>query len=104
MLLKYDRIKLHHVYKNNEINHLMFERYEREVNQGHRSAIKRILEGDAPPSMLLVLCVSAIRSNYKSRSQACSSSTNGSDYGEGAKVELTDGWYGTDPIDLSLPI
>ncbi|KAG7017205.1 Protein BREAST CANCER SUSCEPTIBILITY 2-like B, partial [Cucurbita argyrosperma subsp. argyrosperma] len=73
-------------------------RYEREVNQGHRSAIKRILEGDAPPSMLLVLCVSAIRSNYKSRSQACSSSTNGSDYGEGAKVELTDGWYSVDAL------
>lgn len=90
--------------KNSEINYLLFERYEREVNQGHRSAIKRILEGDAPPSMLLVLCVSAIRSNHKSRSQSCSSTINGFDYGEEAKVELTDGWYETDPIDLSLHI
>lgn len=100
LLLKYDRIELPHVYKKSEINYLMFERYEREVNQGHRSAIKRILEGDAPPSMLLVLCISAIRSNCKSRAQVCSSMNNESDYGEGAKVELTDGWYGTDPIEL----
>lgn len=81
----------------------MSERYEREVNQGHRSAIKRILEGDTPPSMMLVLCVSAIRLNYKSRAQACSSMMSGSDHGEGAKIELTDGWYEIDLTDLSLP-
>lgn len=97
-------IKLYHAYEHSEINYLIFERYEREVNQGHRSAIKRILEGDAPPSMLLVLCISAIRSNDKSRAQACSPMINGFDYGEGAKVVLTDGWYETDPIDLSLHI
>ncbi|XP_022159315.1 protein BREAST CANCER SUSCEPTIBILITY 2 homolog B-like isoform X2 [Momordica charantia] len=73
-------------------------RYEREVNQGHRSAIKRILEGDTPPSMMLVLCVSAIRLNYKSRAQACSSMMSGSDHGEGAKIELTDGWYSIDAL------
>lgn len=82
----------------------MLERYEREVNQGHRSAIKRILEGDAPPSMLLTLCISAIRSKCKSRAQVCSSMISESNYGEGAKVELTDGWYGTDPIGFSLHI
>ncbi|XP_031738661.1 protein BREAST CANCER SUSCEPTIBILITY 2 homolog B isoform X3 [Cucumis sativus] len=73
-------------------------RYEREVNQGHRSAIKRILEGDAPPSMLLTLCISAIRSKCKSRAQVCSSMISESNYGEGAKVELTDGWYSIDAL------
>lgn len=51
-------------------------RYEREVNYGHRSAIKKILEGDASPASAMILCVSAIRSH--------------SDHA--AKVELTDGW------------
>ncbi|XP_038906310.1 protein BREAST CANCER SUSCEPTIBILITY 2 homolog B isoform X2 [Benincasa hispida] len=73
-------------------------RYEREVNQGHRSAIKRILEGDAPPSMLLVLCISAIHSNCKSRAQVYSSMINELEHGEGAKVELTDGWYSIDAL------
>lgn len=82
----------------------MLERYEREVNQGHRSAIKRILEGEAPPSVLLTLCISAIRSKCKSRAQVCSSMISESNYGEGAKVELTDGWYGTDPLGFSLHI
>ncbi|KAL0555703.1 hypothetical protein IC582_009658 [Cucumis melo] len=73
-------------------------RYEREVNQGHRSAIKRILEGEAPPSVLLTLCISAIRSKCKSRAQVCSSMISESNYGEGAKVELTDGWYSIDAL------
>ena len=41
-------------------NNINICRYEREVNHGHRSAIKRILEGDALPSTMLVLCISAI--------------------------------------------
>ncbi|OAY65685.1 Protein BREAST CANCER SUSCEPTIBILITY B [Ananas comosus] len=62
-------------------------RYEREVNYGHRSAIKKILEGDASPASAMILCVSAIRSH--------------SDHA--AKVELTDGWYPLDAVlDVSL--
>ncbi|KAL0662269.1 hypothetical protein Bca4012_099106 [Brassica carinata] len=60
-------------------------RYEREVNHGHCSAIKRILSGDAPASSMMVLCISAI--NPKARE------THGSDSGSNVKIELTDGWY-----------
>ncbi|CAO2820162.1 unnamed protein product [Amaranthus hypochondriacus] len=58
-------------------------RYEREVNHGHRSAIKKILEGDALPSSTLVLCVSEIKSPNPSLEGKSSIST----------IELTDGWY-----------
>ncbi|XP_052172004.1 protein BREAST CANCER SUSCEPTIBILITY 2 homolog B-like isoform X2 [Diospyros lotus] len=60
-------------------------RYEREVNHGHRSAIKRILEGDQPPSSMLILCISSI----------CS---KGAESGVATKVELTDGWYSIDGL------
>lgn len=65
-----------------------FHRYEREVNHGHRSAIKRILEGDASPSSMVVLCVSAIRSNCDPNMETSSRSENNG----AVKVELTDGW------------
>lgn len=58
-------------------------RYEREVNHGQRSAIKKILEGDASPSSSLVLCVSKIQSPIPSLEGKSSIST----------LELTDGWY-----------
>ncbi|KAG2314620.1 hypothetical protein Bca52824_017742 [Brassica carinata] len=59
--------------------------YEREVNHGHCSSIKRILSGDAPASSMMVLCISAI--NPKNRE------THGSESGSNVKIELTDGWY-----------
>lgn len=65
-----------------------FHRYEREVNQGHRSAIKRILEGDASPSSMVVLCISAIHSNCDPNMETSSRAENSG----AAKVELTDGW------------
>ncbi|XP_024011976.1 protein BREAST CANCER SUSCEPTIBILITY 2 homolog B [Eutrema salsugineum] len=64
-------------------------RYEREVNHGHCSAIKRILSGDAPASSMMVLAVSAINPKTDNDSQE----THGSDSGSNMKVELTDGWY-----------
>lgn len=64
------------------------DRYEREVNHGHRSAIKKILEGDASPSSLVVLCISAIRSNCDPNMETSSGAENSN----AAKVELTDGW------------
>ncbi|KAK4799413.1 hypothetical protein SAY86_024778 [Trapa natans] len=71
-------------------------RYEREVNHGHRSAIKRILEGDASPSSMLIVCVSAICLN-------CDLSNDGSDVASERnnsqmKLELTDGWYSMDAL------
>ena len=67
-------------------------RYEREVNHGHRSAIKRILEGDASPSTMVVLCFSAIRSTYDLKIGTHPAELNGSENSNAAKVELTDGW------------
>lgn len=66
---------------------MSFHRYEREVNNGHRSALKRILEGDAPPSSPLVLCIASIQSDTEvlSTSNATESCTVTS-------IELTDGW------------
>lgn len=74
-------------------------RYEREVNHGQRSAIKRILEGDASPSSTLVLCVSAIHSD----SEIETPSTNGAGNSSIARLELTDGWYSIDAqLDMLL--
>ncbi|XP_078435896.1 protein BREAST CANCER SUSCEPTIBILITY 2 homolog B-like isoform X2 [Wolffia australiana] len=78
-------------------------RYEREVKHGHRSAVKRILDGDASPSSILVLCVSAIHpvsKNYKKATSLKIGEHDGdtdnlkfSDIPAARKIELTDGWY-----------
>lgn len=68
-------------------------RYEREVNHGHRSAIKRILDGDASASSTLVLCISAVHLNCEQKIGNNSIETNGPENKNLAQVELTDGWY-----------
>ncbi|XP_021908727.1 protein BREAST CANCER SUSCEPTIBILITY 2 homolog B isoform X3 [Carica papaya] len=68
-------------------------RYEREVNHGHRSAIKRILDGDASTSSMLVLCISAVHLSCEQKIGNHSMETNGPDDKNLAQVELTDGWY-----------
>ncbi|GMJ03265.1 BRCA2-like B [Hibiscus trionum] len=68
-------------------------RYEREVNHGQRSAIKKILEGDASPSTMLVLCVSKIQSSSEPKMETNLVTINGAHNSGNAKVELTDGWY-----------
>lgn len=73
-------------------NNINICRYEREVNHGHRSAIKRILEGDALPSTMLVLCISAIHSNCESKIEASTVALDEAENHSAAKVELTDGW------------
>ncbi|CAI9287354.1 unnamed protein product [Lactuca saligna] len=60
-------------------------RYEREYNNGHRSALKRILEGDAPPSSHLVLCIASVKLKCNEEQDADVPSTS--------NIELTDGWY-----------
>ena len=81
-------------------------RYDREVNHGHRSAIKKILEGNASPSLMMVLCISAIYScpdqnnnklevnkvdtNEDNNDNQSLSATNRN---MSANIELTDGWY-----------
>lgn len=69
-------------------------RYEREVNHGHRSAIKRILEGDASPSTMLVLCISAVCSNCEPQIEDSTTDLDQAETNGATKVELTDGWYG----------
>ncbi|GER55767.1 BREAST CANCER 2 like 2A [Striga asiatica] len=67
-------------------------RYEREVNHGHRSPIKKILDGDAPPSSMMVLCISAVSENHDPRSgNHFVSPDDGKD--KAPAIELTDGWY-----------
>ncbi|CAK7343756.1 unnamed protein product [Dovyalis caffra] len=78
-------------------------RYEREVNHGHRSAIKRILEGDAPPSSMMVLCISSIYFSWEPKDEVPSVTLNGAENSIAAKLELTDGWYSVDALlDISL--
>ncbi|RAL49003.1 hypothetical protein DM860_001323 [Cuscuta australis] len=67
-------------------------RYEREVNYGHRSAIKRVLEGDAPSSLMMVLCISSI-CKASSGYQDQPNSSVGTNIASTSKIELTDGWY-----------
>ena len=54
-------------------------RYQREFEEGRRSSLKTILEGDAPSSRLMVLCISRLESSANI-------------------VELTDGWYAVEAI------
>ncbi|KAK4478421.1 hypothetical protein RD792_013891 [Penstemon davidsonii] len=68
-------------------------RYEREVNHGHRSAIKKILDGDAPPSSMMVLCISSVDDTHERELGSQSVSLEGGGDGRAAKIELTDGWY-----------
>ncbi|GAB2273460.1 hypothetical protein Dimus_008252 [Dionaea muscipula] len=78
-------------------------RYEREANHGHRSAVKRILEGDMPPSSFLVLCISAVRSGCYPEIEDQSRGANNDRRGNAAQIELTDGWYSIDAqLDVLL--
>ncbi|KAG9134120.1 hypothetical protein Leryth_004810 [Lithospermum erythrorhizon] len=68
-------------------------RYEREVNYGHRSAIKRILEGDAQSSSEMVLCISSVCSPGNLTIEFQSIPSDAAAKCPTAKIELTDGWY-----------
>jgi breast cancer 2 susceptibility protein len=81
-------------------------RYDREVNHGHRSAIKKILEGNSSPSLMMVLCISAIYScpyqnNNKlevnkvdtNEDNSGNQSLSATNRNMSANIELTDGWY-----------
>ncbi|XP_024633428.1 protein BREAST CANCER SUSCEPTIBILITY 2 homolog A isoform X2 [Medicago truncatula] len=78
-------------------------RYEREVNHGHRSTIKKILEGDGLPSSMMTLCISSIHSDHVLDSGALSEPQTGNQSNEALKVELTDGWYSINAI-LDVPL
>jgi len=67
-------------------------RYEREVNHGHRSIIKKVLEGDIQPSSMMILCISSIHSNHVMENGTLFEAQTGNKSREAVKVELTDGW------------
>ncbi|CAL9103716.1 unnamed protein product [Musa acuminata var. zebrina] len=87
-------------------------RYEREVNYGHRSVLKKILDGDASPASMMVLCVSAIHStsrptmlkandsNYPDEDikKLYDSSSTVTKINCQTRIELTDGWYSLDAL------
>ncbi|XP_048562004.1 protein BREAST CANCER SUSCEPTIBILITY 2 homolog B-like isoform X2 [Triticum urartu] len=89
-------------------------RYDREVNNGHRSAIKKILEGNALPSLMMVLCISAIYSHpdvNKLEAVGTDGNENSIDNKSllaakrnmPAHIELTDGWYALETsLDVAL--
>ncbi|KAJ2501941.1 hypothetical protein GGH96_001467 [Coemansia sp. RSA 1972] len=58
-------------------------RYEREHVRGERPALRRVLEGDAAPQQLMVLCVAVARV-----------SDEADNAGSKVHVQVTDGWYG----------
>ncbi|KAK2443086.1 hypothetical protein P8452_21474 [Trifolium repens] len=78
-------------------------RYEREVNHGHRSTIKKILEGDGLPSSMMILCISSIHSDHVLESETLFEAQTGNQSTEAVKVELTDGWYSINAI-LDVPL
>ncbi|KAL1549093.1 protein BREAST CANCER SUSCEPTIBILITY 2 B-like [Salvia divinorum] len=67
-------------------------RYEREVNHGHRSLIKKMLDGDVPPSSVMVLCVSSVCEDHDPQCGNQSVPQEGG-YVNASRIELTDGWY-----------
>ncbi|GAQ78035.1 DNA recombinational repair protein BRCA2 [Klebsormidium nitens] len=95
-------------------------RYQREIKEGQRSALKQICEKDQPPSRLMVLCISAVRSwgltvagtpanktpsSVRTDGSQRTENNQGRNEGVGvpAKVEVTDGWYWlTAQLDMPL--
>ncbi|XP_051018796.1 breast cancer type 2 susceptibility protein [Acomys russatus] len=76
-------------------------RYDVEIDNSSRSALKKILERDDTAAKTLVLCVSDIISPSASGSETSGSKAGGAD-----TIELTDGWYAVkaqlDPPLLAL--
>ncbi|XP_073144754.1 protein BREAST CANCER SUSCEPTIBILITY 2 homolog B-like isoform X2 [Henckelia pumila] len=68
-------------------------RYEREAVHGHRSAIRKILDGDVAPSSMMVLCITSLCEYGDPKSGPQSLALEGHVNGGDAKIELTDGWY-----------
>jgi breast cancer 2 susceptibility protein len=73
---------------------LYYCRYEREVNSAHRSALKRITEGDALAGTAMVLCIAALGvkdNNQPESPKKARQKTQTVDATIG-QIELTDGW------------
>ena len=69
-------------------------RYQREGNEGHRPALRRVLEHDAPAGRSIVLCVSDIAMPFPAAQQGRQPLQPAAQPGGvGPQLELTDGWY-----------
>ncbi|XP_040607357.1 LOW QUALITY PROTEIN: breast cancer type 2 susceptibility protein [Mesocricetus auratus] len=68
-------------------------RYDVEIDNSGRSALKKILERDDTAAKTLVLCVSDIISPSTNASESSSGKTSGADPKSIDTIELTDGWY-----------
>ncbi|XP_015861263.1 breast cancer type 2 susceptibility protein isoform X2 [Peromyscus maniculatus bairdii] len=68
-------------------------RYDVEIDNSSRSALKKILERDDTAAKTLVLCVSDVLSPSTSVSEASASKTSGADPRSLDTIEVTDGWY-----------
>ncbi|KAI5076154.1 hypothetical protein GOP47_0008219 [Adiantum capillus-veneris] len=68
-------------------------RYEREVDRTHRSAIKKITEGDSVAGRMMVLCVAAICTMEKTGTNLLEVCSTPSGDSEATHIEVTDGWY-----------
>lgn len=81
-------------------------RYDVEIDNSSRSALKKILERDDTAAKTLVLCVSDIISLSTNVSETSGSKTSGEDSNKVDTIELTDGWYAVkaqlDPPLLAL--
>ncbi|XP_024515241.1 protein BREAST CANCER SUSCEPTIBILITY 2 homolog B-like [Selaginella moellendorffii] len=55
-------------------------RYVKEIENGHRSVLRKICERDASAAHTMILCISAVRKTGEERNESC-------------LVEVTDGWY-----------
>lgn len=62
------------------------------MNHGHRSAIKKILEGDASPSSVLVLCISTVCHNNNVEVETGPVTIDEGETRAVSTIELTDGW------------
>nr|XP_034344818.1 breast cancer type 2 susceptibility protein [Arvicanthis niloticus] len=81
-------------------------RYDVEIDNSSRSALKKILERDDTAAKPLVLCVSDIISPSTNVSETSGGKTSGEDANKADTIELTDGWYAVkaqlDPPLLAL--
>nr|AAC23702.1 BRCA2 [Mus musculus] len=68
-------------------------RYDVEIDNSRRSALKKILERDDTAAQTLVLCISDIISPSTKVSETSGGKTSGEDANKVDTIELTDGWY-----------
>ena len=80
------------------------KRYTREVSEGIRPAIRKILNRDVAASSLMILCISRIFADEESlKIEKESSPIKEKVAPSAARIELTDGWYSVPAIlDKSL--